>query len=781
VAAALHFKAMCEGRRSFYTCPIKALVSEKFFALCEDFGAQNVGMMTGDATINRDAPIVCCTAEILASMGLREGASARVDYAILDEFHYYSDRARGIAWQLPLLTLPQSTFLLMSATLGDTQVFEKRLQELTGRPAVTVRSAVRPVPLDFRYSEAPLHETLAELVKEGLAPVYLVNFTQRAAAEEAQSLLSTDWCSKDEKRAIAEALYDVRFDSPYGKDLQRFLKHGVGVHHAGLLPRYRLAVERLAQKGLLKVLSGTDTLGVGVNIPLRTVLFTKLCKYDGERTALLTVRDFHQIAGRAGRKGFDDRGTVVAQAPEHVIENLRLEQKAGDDPAKRRKIVKRKPPEKGYVHWDASTFERLRSSAPERLTSRFQVTHGLLLAVLQRPGRTHDGCRALAKLVRDCHEPEGLKRAHGRHALALFRSLVDAGVVTLAPGTDGRRHFQVSAEYAEDFSLNNTLGLYLLEALAALDPEAESYHLDVLTLVESVLEDPDVVLFKQVDKLKGEKVAELKAQGVEYEARMEALEKIEHPKPMKDFLYDTFNLFARHHPWVGAENIRPKSVARELYENAYSFNDYVKEYGLERAEGVLLRYLTDAYKTLRQTVPRSFKSPAVDDLEATLRTLLRDTDASLLDAWEAMQAEVESRARPNEPRAPEPKDITRDARTFGALVRRSVYGLLRALAARDWQTAARRVDQDPEDPWTPQRFAQALAPFFDEFPTLRTDHAARSPQNTLLEPLRDGTWRVRQILCDPEDFNEWCLTAVVDLARSREADRPVLRVLSLGV
>src|SRR3954468_20398694 len=378
VATALHFKALAEGRTSFYTCPVKALVSEKFFDLCRLFGAERVGMLTGDASINRDAPIVCCTAEILANMALRDGAT-RASYVIMDEFHYSADRERGMAWQVPLLALDGTTFLLMSATLGDMRVITESLQATTGREVAVVRGRQRPVPLEFEYRETPLHETIDELVKSGRAPIYLVNFTQRGAADQAQNLMSVDVSSKSDKEAIRAALDGASFDTPYGKDFQRFLRHGIGIHHAGLLPKYRLLVERLAQKGLLKVVSGTDTLGVGVNVPIRTVLFTQLCKFDGEKTGILGVREFQQIAGRAGRKGFDERGFVVAQAPEHVVENRRLATKK----AQGKKVVMHKPPTKGYVHFDRGTFERLMGGTPEPLESRFEITHGVLLSCLQ--------------------------------------------------------------------------------------------------------------------------------------------------------------------------------------------------------------------------------------------------------------------------------------------------------------------------------------------------------------------------------------------------------------
>ncbi|HVE86327.1 MAG TPA: DUF3516 domain-containing protein, partial [Myxococcales bacterium] len=374
VAFALVFKAMAERSRAFYTCPIKALVNEKFFALCDAFGPERVGMLTGDAAFNRDAPIICCTQEILANFALREDRSD-IGFVVMDEFHYYSDRERGVAWQLPLIAMPRTAFLLMSATLGDTSAIQERIRDFTGREVAEVKSGERPVPLDFEYRETPLHETIQSLLEANKAPVYLVNFTQRGAAEQAQSLTSVNILSREQKETIRHQLFDARFDTPYGKDVEKYLKHGLGLHHAGLLPKYRLLTEKLAQTGLLKVVSGTDTLGVGVNVPIRTVLFTQLCKFDGEKSAILSVREFHQIAGRAGRKGFDDRGTVVVQAPEHVIENLKLEEKRQQG----KKVVKKQPPQKGYVHWDRGTFDRLVSGTPEPMESRFAVTHGLLL------------------------------------------------------------------------------------------------------------------------------------------------------------------------------------------------------------------------------------------------------------------------------------------------------------------------------------------------------------------------------------------------------------------
>ncbi|HVY49799.1 MAG TPA: DUF3516 domain-containing protein, partial [Minicystis sp.] len=645
------------------------------FSLARELSPEYVGMMTGDATVNPDAPVICCTAEILANLALRRGAAAPVDYVVMDEFHYYADRDRGVAWQIPLLTLPRATFLLMSATIGNPEFFAEKLTKLTGRETAVVASEQRPVPLDFEYRETPLHETILDLVRHEKYPVYVVNFTQRSAAEEAQNLMSTDYSTKEEKRAIADALVGVRFDSPYGKEVSKFVRHGVGLHHAGLLPRYRLLVEKLAQKGHLKVICGTDTLGVGVNIPIRTVLFTKLCKFDGEKTAILSVRDFRQIAGRAGRRGFDDRGSVVVQAPEHVIENLRLESKVAADPAKKKKLVRKKPPEKGYVHWDRQTFERLTTAPPEPLKSQFSLSHGMLIEVL---GREAGGCKAIVKLVRDSHGTKRDKRELKKTGVLLYQSLVDAGLLRVEADERGRPRVRVHADLQEDFSMNHALALYLVETLKLLEREDPEYPLQVLTLVESILENPDIVLQKQLDALKTRTIAELKAAGVEYDERIAALEKLEYPKPHREFVYGTFGEFERRHPWVGHENIRPKSIAREMIENFMSFSDYIKEYGLERAEGVLLRYLSDVYKTLVQTVPDAAKDEGVDEIVVNFRAMVRQADSSQLDEWERMRSGDALAAAPRPRLEPaRPEGISADARAFTVLVRNALFHLVK--------------------------------------------------------------------------------------------------------
>lgn len=780
VATAMHFKSAALGRRSVYTCPIKALVNEKFLALCRDFGPENVGMTTGDASVNRGAPILCCTSEILANIACAEGADAPVHDIIQDEFHYYSDRDRGVSWQIPLLTLPQSRFLLMSATMGSLSLFSERITRLTNTPTAIVQSTERPVPLEFTYSETPLDKTIESLAESGKAPIYVVHFTQRESAENAQSFTSLNICTKEEREKISRAMDGFRFTSPYGPEMKRLLRQGIGLHHAGLLPKYRILVEKLAQQGLLKLICGTDTLGVGVNVPIRTVLLTQLSKYDGEKNRVLSVRDFQQISGRAGRKGYDDRGWVVAQAPAHIIENKLLEEKAVGNPGKKRKMVKKIPP-KGFITWDANTYRRLMESEPEPLTSSFHVTHSMLLQFLARPG---DGCRAMRQLIRDSHEPPIAQRTHLRRAWQLFRSLIERDIVEIVPRQphEEKSRIRVQMELQEDFSLHQTLSLYLIDTLPHLDPEAPDYSLDILTLVESIVENPEVILRSQLKRAKTERMNELKAEGVEYEQRMIQLDLVEYPKPRRDFIYDTFNAFSAKHPWVGESNIQPKSVAREMFERWMSFEDYIRDYGLQRSEGLLLRHLSGVYKALVQTVPETAKTDSVLEMESYFGELIRGIDSSLLEEWERLRNpdyEPDESADTSATRPPIPFDITRDRRQFTTLIRTAIFNRVRAIGYGDWAEALDGLEPNEETPWTPEGLAELFTTYFAEHERLRLDPEARNTKNTYIRE-EPQTWIVQQVLVDTKDLNDWSLTFAIDLEKARATSEIPLQLLAIG-
>ena len=794
VALALHFDSIVHGRKSVYTCPIKALVNEKWMALCKEFGAENVGLSTGDATVNHDAPILCCTAEILANMALNEGEKLDIMDVVMDEFHYYSDRERGVAWQVPLLTLPQSRFLLMSATVGATDFFERDLTKHTGRETVTVRSSQRPVPLDFSYSTSEISTEVQKLVNEGKAPVYVVHFTQAAAASNAQNFMSLDLCSKEEKQAINEAIKEVRFSSPYGPDVKRWLKQGIGLHHAGLLPKYRILCEKLAQKGLLKVICGTDTLGVGVNVPIRTVLFTQLCKYSGDKTAILTARDFHQIAGRAGRKGFDDVGYVVAQAPEHVIENLKLEAKSRQTG---KKFQKRKPPEHGYVPFDENTYKRLIDAQPEPLTSSFRVDHGMLLNILSRET---DGCRAMRNLLKDCHESAASKKQLQHRAFMLFRSLVEKKIVEFVPAVaPGYSHLRVNMDLQDDFAMNQPLSLYLLDTLPKLDKDSPEYALDVITLCESIVENPDAILRIQQSKARDARLNELKAQGMEYNQRMEELEKVEYPKPLRDFIYDTYNAFAEVHPWVDV-NVEPKSIVREMFENFSTFSGYVKQYNLQRMEAILLRHLNYVYKVLSQTVPDGYKNEELLEMQDYLGDMIRRVDSSLLEEWEKMahpedyQKRLEAGTAEDEAEKAfgadkAAADITYDKKRFLGMVRQRIFQIMGNLAKQDFATVLDSLADDLDEgelladaegtPWTEKRLLEIMAAYTAEHHKFRMDVEGRALAHTIVTYEGD-TMHVQQMLQDEEEFNDWSIDFDISLSDSREAGIPLLKLARIG-
>ncbi|MFD8495205.1 DEAD/DEAH box helicase [Amycolatopsis sp. NPDC059657] len=773
VAVGAHFTALAQGKRSFYTAPIKALVSEKFFQLIDTFGAENVGMMTGDSSVNADAPIICCTAEILANIALRFGADAPVGQVVADEFHFYSEPDRGWAWQVPLLELKNAQFVLMSATLGDVSYFEKDLTRRTGRPTSVVTSAQRPVPLTYRYALTPLHETMSELLNGGQAPVYVVHFSQAAAIERAQTLMSINVTTKTEKEAIAEMLGDFRFTAGFGKTLSRLVRHGIGVHHAGMLPKYRRLVEQLAQAGLLKVICGTDTLGVGINVPIRTVVFSALTKYDGVRQRHLKAREFHQIAGRAGRAGFDTDGYVVVEAPDHVIENAKALEKAGDDPKKKRKITRKKAPE-GFVNWTESTFERLVSAEPEPLTSSFRVTHSMLLNVISRPGNAFDSMR---HLLEDNHEDRASQRRLILRAIAIYRALLAAGVVERLPEPDSEgRIVRLTVDLQFDFALNQPLSPLALAAIDLLDVESPSYALDVVSIVESIVDDPRPVLSQQQFKARGEAVQSMKADGIEYDERMTLLENVTYPKPLEELLQVAYAGYRQGHPWVDDYQLSPKSVVRDMYERAMNFIEFVNFYQLARSEGLVLRYLTDAFDTLRHTVPDDAKTEALQDLIEWLGEMVRQIDSSLLDEWESLRNPDDDEG-PHAPSLPDgPPPVTRNERAFRVLVRNELFRRVELASRRRYFELG---ELDSGSGWHSEAWEDAIEDYYDQHETLGNGPDARGPALLIIEK-EPEVWKVRQIFDDPAGDHDWGISAEVDLAASDEAGFAVVRVVDVN-
>lgn len=812
VAMGAHFAALAAHRnlrsgRTFYTAPLKALVSEKFFDLVAAFGSENVGMMTGDSSVNPGAPIICCTAEILANIALRDGDQADVGQVVMDEFHFYADPQRGWAWQVPLLELPQAQFVLMSATLGDTSLFVEDLTERTGKPVAEVTSADRPVPLTFSYILEPVGEVIEELVTTHRAPVYVVHFTQKDAIDRAQSLLSTKLCTREQKDDIASELGGFRFGTGFGKTLSKFLRHGVGVHHAGMLPKYRRVVERLTQAGLLKVVCGTDTLGVGINVPIRTVLLTSLVKYDGERMRHLTAREFHQISGRAGRAGYDTLGEVLVMAPEHVIENRKLVAKAGDDPKKLKKLVRKKAPQ-GAVNWTDATFERLRDADPEPLTSNFTVSHAMVLNVLARgvedpfTGReARDPIAAMRHLLTANHDTDAQRDRHVRQVFRIYRSLRIAGIVERYRVPDPthprgeRPEVRLVVDLPRDFALNQPLSPFALAALDLLDVESPTHALDVVSVIEATLSDPRQVLMGQQHQARGVAVAAMKAEGIEYEERMELLEEVTWPKPLAELLEPAFQTYKRANPWVADAELSPKSVVRDMLERAMTFGEFVSVYGLERTEGVVLRYLADAYRTMRQTVSEEHRTEDVHEVTEWLGELVRGTDSSLLDEWERLSNPIDDDASPTgegQPAPPSldeaPRPVTGNTRAFRRLVRNAMFRRVELAANERYEALAAL---DATDGWDADAWGEALDPLFEAQGDNAIGIGAQARATSLIQiletgttpsgtPVEQDTWWVRQVLDDPDGDHDWAITAVIDLSASDEAGEVVLRVESVG-
>ncbi|MCP2638519.1 DUF3516 domain-containing protein [Microbacterium sp. HD4P20] len=804
VAVAAHAAAISQGGRTYYTAPIKALVSEKFFTLVEIFGASNVGMVTGDSSVNPDAAIICCTAEILANIALRQGSDAHVDQVVMDEFHYYGDPERGWAWQVPLLLLPRAQFVLMSATLGDVTAISDDLERRTGRVAARVTGVERPVPLHFSYARTPIHETVEELLQTGQSPVYAVHFSQAAAMERAQALSSIRIVSREQRDEIAEAIGGFRFNTAFGRTLSRYVRAGIGVHHAGMLPRYRRLVETLAQRGLLRVICGTDTLGVGINVPIRTVLITALSKFDGTKTRQLSAREFHQVAGRAGRAGFDTAGTVIVMAPEWEIENEAALRKAGDDAAKRKKIVRKKAPT-GVVNWGIGSFERLVEAEPEPLVPQLQLTAAMLINVIARGGDVFGNVRSL---VFDNHEPRARKYELARRAIDIFRTLVAAGVVevdraaapessrdaetsqTAAAGgapaairdpsaqhpPSGGPGIRLTVDLQPNFALNQPLSPFALAAIGLLDPEGSEggagtghYALDVVSVIEATLDDPRPVLSQQQFRARGEAVAAMKQDGLDYDERMALLENVTYPKPLEELLAQSYEVFASSQPWIRDFELSPKSVVRDMFERALSFSELISLYQLARSEGLVLRYLSDAYRAIRQTVPAEAQTEDLHDLVAWLGEVVRQVDSSLVDEWESLINPVTDPEAPVVP--PAPPSVLTNRRAFGVLVRNELFRRVQLAAL---QRDDELVELDPDVDWP-----AVLDRYFDEHDEILTGGPARSPRLVTVDEAdaaAEGLWRVEQTIDDPEGHHDWRIRAVVDLAASEESGTAVVRV-----
>ena len=772
VALGMHFMAMCFGETSYYTAPIKALVSEKFFSLVELLGRDNVGMITGDVHINTDAPIICCTEEILANQALREGPDALIHSVAMDEFHFFSDTDRGWAWQVPLLTLPKTQFLLMSATLGEVTQIADLLRRQTTRDVSNVIDAPRPVPLSYEYALTPLEGTVELALRKNEGPLYIVHFSQDAALTSAQNLASYGVATKEQREAVKEAMKGAQFSTAFGKTLKRLLGCGVGVHHAGMLPRYRLLVEKLAQQGLLPVICGTDTLGVGINVPIHTVVLTQLTKFDGRKMRRLRSREFHQIAGRAGRSGFDTEGVVIAEAPEHEIENHKAEVKAAGDPKKLKKIKKKRPPE-NFVNWNEDTFKKLVDSVPEQLTPRMRITHSMVLAEVEQGGNAR---ARVDQLIDDSLQPDEEKVKLHVRAAEVLQTLVDAGVVVRDVDENGQDAYSVTMDLPEDFALDQPLSPFLLAALELLDPESPEYAFDLVSMVEATLEDPRQVLRAQERKARDAAMAEMKMDGVDYDERLERIAEVTYPKPLEDLLDAAFGKYCDAVPWARDYCLRPKSVLRDMLESAADFKGYIQKLGIMRYEGILLRYLSEAFRGLDRTIPEDKRTEQLKDIIAWLGLVVRSVDSSLVDEWENAGSVLD--AAP--PDAAGVEAVVHDRRGLTVLVRNALFSRVRMAAHRD---IAGLGEADGEWGFGERAWAQALDEYYEAHEEILLDADARSKAYLILNEADEEeahVWHVRQIFHDEDGDNDFAIAADVDLDATQAGDGVVFKDYRVG-
>lgn len=829
VALGMMFMAMASGQRAYYTAPIKALVSEKFFYLVDILGRDNVGMITGDSHINTSAPVICCTAEILANQALREGEDTDVGCVAMDEFHFFSDPDRGWAWQVPLLTLPHAQFLLMSATLGDMTAIGQTLTRTTGRDLELIADAPRPIPLSYEYVKTALEGTVELALRQGDSPLYIVHFSQDAALQSARSLASYGVANKEQREAIKEAIKGGRFTTAFGKTLKHLISSGVGLHHAGMLPRYRLLVEKLAQQGLLPVICGTDTLGVGINVPIHTVLLTGLTKFDGRKQRRLRSREFHQIAGRAGRSGFDTEGVVIAEAPEFEIENHKAELKAMGDPKKMKKLKKKKPPE-GFVTWNEATFTRLIDSEPETLKPRLRITHSMVLAEVEQGGDAWT--RVLELIDASLQTPEEKAKLEAR-AAEIFATLIDAGVVVreavdvhgdgagastsvslteaptnldvlrahdaacdegdgavdeaylplnecngATPATghplDGAADYYLTVDLPEDFALDQPLSPFLLAALELLDPESPTYTLDLISMVEATLEDPKQILRAQERRARDAAMNAMKAEGVDFEERLDRLQDITYPKPLEELLDVAFAKYCAQVPWANDYELSPKSVLRDMLETGCDFKSYIAQYKIARCEGILLRYLTEAYRSLDRTVPVERRTEELDDIVSWLGLVVRSVDSSLVDEW------ANAGTAPGAAPLKRADVVVQDRRGMTLMVRNALFQRVR-LAAQD--KAAELGALDEEWGYGEFRWNRVLDAFYRTHDELLVDADARSSAFLTIDDgdeLTDHVWHVHQVFHDSEGDHDFGIMADVDLDATQDGDGIVFKSYRVG-
>ena len=698
------------------------------------------------------------------------------------------------------------------------------LTRTTRRDLELIADAPRPVPLSYEYVKTALEGTVELALRQGDSPLYIVHFSQDAALQSARALASYGVASKEQREAIKEAIKGGRFTTAFGKTLKHLISSGVGLHHAGMLPRYRLLVEKLAQQGLLPVICGTDTLGVGINVPIHTVLLTGLTKFDGRKQRRLRSREFHQIAGRAGRSWLRHRGRRNRGGP-GVRDREPQGGAQGHGRPQKDEEAQEEAPARGLCHLERGhlhAFDRQRARNPQAAPAHHPF-HGAGGGRARRR-RMDARARAHRRLAANARGKAKLKA----RAAEIFATLIDAGVVVreaegadasdtaqtkttpfTAPAEgasvisltedpadldgqreadgqtddavpvqahplDGPASYYLTVDLPEDFALDQPLSPFLLAALELLDPECPSYTLDLISMVEATLEDPKQILRAQERRARDAAMNAMKAEGVDFEERLDRLQDITYPKPLEELLDVAFAKYCAQVPWANDYELSPKSVLRDMLETGCDFKSYIAQYKIARCEGILLRYLTEAYRSLDRTVPVERRTEELDDIVSWLGLVVRSVDSSLVDEW------ASAGTAPGAAPLKRADVVVQDRRGMTLMVRNALFQRVR-LAAQD--KAAELGALDEEWGYGEFRWNRVLDAFYRTHDELLVDADARSSAFLTIDDgdeLTDHVWHVHQVFHDSEGDHDFGIMADVDLDATQDGDGIVFKSYRVG-
>jgi hypothetical protein len=654
--AGIH-KALREGKRAIYTTPLRALTEEKFRELVEDFGEPNVGFATGDYRVRPEAPVQVLVAEILWNRIFGDRAVAPAEIVIMDEGHYFNEPERGYVWEQSIIALdPRAQLVILSATVGEADAFCQWVYLCRRVPMALVESFDRRVPLRHDFRELYLLDLVRELVAAGDVPAIIFTFSREQCFERARLLKSCPRFTTDEERVrIGELSSGVLLDRGFAKDLWPLLQHGIGVHHAGILPRYKQLVERLTLERLLKIVVSTETISAGINLPARCVVFPELRKHIQGKSRLLTSAEYHQMSGRAGRPQFDSEGLAVTLAPEEVVHDIREEQRAAkkgrfsvDEERLRRSAYARARSDaqrRGDVTWDPEAHTRLVRGQPAPLRSQTRITAEQILAiglpdltVEQLPGEALTGEEPA---LPEPELPASMKLdivAVIDHLLLEPRQRVQAQK-RLAQVTANLRALEIIDERGVQQrgevvgQLRGVDGLFVYHCLMTRDLD----HAQCRALCEYLL-DHDAI-HKQLTRKEREQRKEWIRNRLRERRReepqltwedVEAEYEERFPRELTPVEQAHAELLARlPHPELHGGKVA-KAIWAEMDDGGLSFMEMVEKHTLQAEEGNLFTYLARVMKTGRMLAAATGVGHFAS-IEAAVRRRLAEVDSRVLE------------------------------------------------------------------------------------------------------------------------------------------------------